>query len=463
MVRVLSLCALLAAWPCLGLAQEKPAAVVPPVRLTIHPMAAPSPALKYQLFPEVKEMNPGNAVQGFMKSFMAHEAFFFSKQSQADQEKWRTAPLEELRANAAKLQEYGGSALTQADYAARLDLVDWQILLRARSEGYDLMLPDVQYLRGLAHALRVRFRIEVAEGRFEDAVGTAKTNLALARSFNDYPGIISSMVGVAIAVTQLESLEEMIQQPGCPNLYWALTTLPSPLIDTRKNMQGEAMFGVREFRDINAESPMTADALEKIKTRLSQRVGGPDPAKEKQKLTAWMESRVVDDEYVRGARARLVAAGTAANRIKELSALQVVLLDEKREFEVRIDEGRKWMALPFWQAEAGLKAATPARQGDHMIAAVFLTNFTKVRLAQARVDRPIALMRQVEALRMYAAENGGKFPARLEDLSVPVPIDPIHGKPFDYKIEGDSAVLRASSPVGFEAAASLHYIVTIKK
>ena len=58
-------------------------------------------------------------------------------------------------------------------------------------------------------------------------------------------------------------------------------------------------------------------------------------------------------------------------------------------------------------------------------------------------------MRQVEAARMYAAENGGKFPARLEDpLWKPVPIDPIHGKPFDYKIEGDSAVLRASSPVG---------------
>ena len=72
-------------------------------------------------------------------------------------------------------------------------------------------------------------------------------------------------------------------------------------------------------------------------------------------------------------------------------------------------------------------------------------------------------MRQVEVLRMYAADNGGKFPARLEDLAVPVPIDPIHGKPFGYKIEGESAVLQASSPVGFEAAASLHYIVTIRK
>ena len=129
----------------------------------------------------------------------------------------------------------------------------------------------------------------------------------------------------------------------------------------------------------------------------------------------------------------------------------------------RWTKGTKLMLVPFWQAEAGLKAANPAGQGNHMIAEVFLPNFTKIRLAQLRGERAIAVMRQVEALRMYAAENGGKFPARLEDLTVPVPIDPIHGKPFVYKIEGDAAVLRASSPVGFEAAASLHYIVTIKK
>ena len=59
----------------------------------------------------------------------------------------------------------------------------------------------------------------------------------------------------------------------------------------------------------------------------------------KQKLTAWLESRVADEQYVRGARARLEAAGRAKDRVKELSALQVVLLDEKREFDVQMDEG----------------------------------------------------------------------------------------------------------------------------
>ena len=108
-----------------------------------------------------------------------------------------------------------GQRLTQADYAARLET--WwigKILLRARSEGYDLVLPDVQYLRGLAQAIKIRFRVEVAEGRFDDAVRTAQTMLALARSFSDYPGIITGFVGTGIAFMQLDALEEMIQQPG---------------------------------------------------------------------------------------------------------------------------------------------------------------------------------------------------------------------------------------------------------
>ena len=34
-----------------------------------------------------------------------------------------------------------------------------------------------------------------------------------------------------------------MQQPKCPNLYWALTDLPSPLVDLRKGVQGEQTHG----------------------------------------------------------------------------------------------------------------------------------------------------------------------------------------------------------------------------
>src|SRR5262245_71772 len=54
-------------------------------------------------------------------------------------------------------------------------------MIQARKEGYRLLLPDLQPLRNLASALKVRFRAEVAARRFDDALVTAGTMLALSR------------------------------------------------------------------------------------------------------------------------------------------------------------------------------------------------------------------------------------------------------------------------------------------
>src|SRR5271156_404564 len=98
------------------------------VRLTVRPMSAPKPALKYQLLPELQELNPGNAAQNYLKCFMEQRYFFFSKEAAADRARYRMMPLAELPAD--KLSQYGGAALRQADWAARLDTVDWQTLQR---------------------------------------------------------------------------------------------------------------------------------------------------------------------------------------------------------------------------------------------------------------------------------------------------------------------------------------------
>ena len=62
----------------------------------------------------------------------------------------------------------GGFALSQADWAARLDNPDWQILLKVKTDGVSLVLPDLQDIRTLANPLKLRFRAEVALGRFDE-------------------------------------------------------------------------------------------------------------------------------------------------------------------------------------------------------------------------------------------------------------------------------------------------------
>ena len=79
----------------------------------------------------------------------------------------------------------------------------------------------------------------MAGTHFDDAIATAKTMFALARQLGEHPTEIADLVGMWVAHLGLGTLEEMVQQPGCPNLYWALTDLPSPLVDLRKGAQGD--------------------------------------------------------------------------------------------------------------------------------------------------------------------------------------------------------------------------------
>src|SRR5438876_1296245 len=119
-----------------------------PVRLTVQPAGAPVPALKYQLLPEVRELNPGNPVQWYIRCFQEQRNFFFSKEATAERARYLAMPLAELPAE--KLRQYGGSALQQADWAARLDTPDWLLLQRVQAEGLDLRLPELGPLRILA-------------------------------------------------------------------------------------------------------------------------------------------------------------------------------------------------------------------------------------------------------------------------------------------------------------------------
>ena len=102
-----------------------------------------------------------------------------------------------------------------------------------------MLIPDVQQMRPLANALKVRFRAEVALGRFDDALRTAKTLFAMSRHLGEHPTFVGNLVGIAIAYVAIGPLEEMLEQPGCPNLYWALTNLPDPLVPLDKGAEGE--------------------------------------------------------------------------------------------------------------------------------------------------------------------------------------------------------------------------------
>ncbi len=263
MVRTVLACAALAVFVLPCRAGESISDAETLIRLTVQPAAVPRPALRYVLLPELGEMNPGNPIQGYMKCFMEQEKFFFDKGSFQRRATLLTMPLKELPAR--ELRDYGGLALKQADWAARLDNPDWQILLRLKADGIGVVIPDVQQLRPLASALKVRFRAEVALGRFDDALRTAQTLFAMSRHLGEHPTFVGNLVGIAVAHVAIGPLEEMLEQPGCPNLYWALTNLPDPLVPLDKGAGRRAGVDLVGYSATwTTPSPMSAEQIKEF-------------------------------------------------------------------------------------------------------------------------------------------------------------------------------------------------------
>jgi hypothetical protein len=431
------------------------------IRLDVQAARAPAPALRYLLLPELKEMEPGNPIYNYLKCCMEQQAFLFDKEAFERREELLAMPLSELPAR--DLQDYGRSALSQADWAARLDNPDWQILLKLKEDGIGTLLPDVQQMRGLARALQVRFRAEVALGRFEGALRTAKTMFAMARHLGEHPTFIGNLVGIAIASIAIGPLEEMLQQPGCPNLYWALTSLPHPLVSMEKGSVGERLIVVSLFRDLDDGAPMSPDQLKKFIAGVDKVLGDEEPIKSAKGVQGWLNARNKDAAKVDAARRRLVENGLPEERVARFPADQVLLLDEKLEYEIRRDDVMKTFVFPLLQAEA--MAANQPKRPPALFADALVPATKAVRRAEARLVQRIGLLRHVEALRLYAAEHDGKLPAKLSEVSVPLPDDPFSGKPFRYELIGATGHLRGTPPSGEENVAvyNIHYELTIQK
>jgi hypothetical protein len=430
------------------------------VRLDVRPMPAPTPAMKYQLLPEVRELQAGNPAQWYVRCFMEQRNFFFGKQGTEERDRYRAMPLSELKK--LDLRGYGRHALTQADWGARLDTPDWQVLDRVQTEGTDVVMPDLAPLRILGTSLHVRFRFELAARDFDAAVGTAKTIFALSRHLGEHPTTTANLLGLSIADMALDALEEMVQQPGCPNLYWALTDVPCPLVDLRKGFQGDRATIDSELRQLRG-TPMTDSQIDGVVSRLSGRAGfareraGLPPRNLRTKLAA----QAKDKDRVTSIQLRLVASGDW--NAAAMPPLQLILLDEKRAFEARRDEELKLLALTPAQTDA-LLDRLPA-SSDNGLFADLLPHVREARRTQARTEQRVALLRHVEALRLYAAAHDGKLPEKLTDIDVPLPPDPFTGKPFAYKLDGGTAHLRGGTPKGEEKnpAFGRSYEITVAK
>jgi hypothetical protein len=451
------------------LAPTQPAPPAPPVPVVaVSVPASPLPphrALKYSLLPEDIDLVPGNAGPQWVRAGQAaavvkiglKESNWAGTETPLDK-----LPGEEVR----KLLDGAHTALRLADQAARYDRCDWEYP-PLTIQNLDLPLSEIQHLRTLATLLAIRCRLELSEGKFDRAVYTLQTGLALGRQVADAPLLIQNLVGVAITAIMLGRVEEWLTLPGSPDLFWPLTALPQPLVDSRRAMRHEGGTLFRSFPQLRrlSRETLTAAEAEHLADELLRTLGSLTgekavPAWEGKLAMATLAARAYPE-----AKRYLIARGRTSEQVAAMPSLQVVLIYYADQYDDTWDDILKWQSLPYWQSQPGLgQAAAKIRAARttelNLFIALLMPAIQKVNEANARVQRQAAGLRCAAAIRLHASLHGGRLPTTLKEITeVPLPFDPATGKGFDemYKAGDGKAVLDVPVPQGYPAPAGRRY------
>lgn len=336
---------------------------------------------------------------------------------------------------------------------------DWQYPLRSE-RPYLILLPDMQSQRQLVgKGMTAWIRQQLAQGKTDKALQGIKAQFGCSRHCAATPIVICHLVGLAIANSGFDNLELVIQAGECPNMYWALATLPPTLQDL---------------------GPMVRWELSATPTRLSE----PLPS-------------IGNDQWIQISN-RFIDLFSEASNIRytreEGEALQkkMDLLSKdqlEKEFGFAVEDVERmmkeerimrWLYLHYLRFRSNVEPL--AYQSPKQIIAAKRTieanNEKLLResgaksspypvmlphgvLACRNFERRAKFLQTIEAIRDYAGRNNGTLPAKLDDLHLAAPKDPFTEQPFDYELRGKTARLSQAKIDGFSGV-TCDYELTAK-
>lgn len=419
--------------------------------LSLVPAAEPIPAMSYRLLPRYLDQKTGNAALLYYSA----AALCPDGDSEDIHEKisdWRDLPVEQLeRKEVDEALSSFSNCFHHIKLAAQRNYCEWELPLE---DGFALQLPHLATFRRMIFAMQLQIRLKIADRQTDQALEMLQDGFYMGRSIAEGPTIIQDLVGIAITALLLKDVEVLMQMPDSPNLYWALTALPDPMINMHTSLEYEREMLFVEFprlRNLENEvlSSAQASAVASDFMKLSGEMG--DVPFKGLLPVGWVMMHYSD------AKEYLARKGYSQERIEALPAVQAVLIYQKQEYlEIR-DSLFKWFEIPYSQAQPHLKKGEQ-RLNDHLstkgikvnLFCTLLPALSRIAFLQSRLDRNIALLRTVEALRMFAADHSGQLPGSLAEINaVPVPADPVTGKDFIYR-RIDERNARLEAPVAPE-------------
>ncbi|MDZ4782397.1 MAG: hypothetical protein SGJ19_19300 [Planctomycetia bacterium] len=438
------------------------------IELTLTPAAAPVPALKYPLLPPLPELQPQDAVLIYARMFSM--GFGPSPTNDADRElldKYLNSPLDDFSVDEArKLLERNVVRDNWLAHAAMCRDCSWQLPLGERP-FFAILLPELHPLRQQAWFLALKTKIQIAEGDADGAIESIRVGYAVARQVAAGPTLIHVLVGVSIAGAFSERVAELGTLPDAPNLYWSLTQLPSPFLNTRDALATETY--CMELSYPEWSNPRVSGREEAYWDALLSQLHH-DMLLMGDKLPEDFDLAVIREKSYPNAKQHLLDHGMSQEEVERICPAQAIVILTVDTYNRHRDEVFKWAYLPFEAGQTGLLEAiekvgkTPRNDQGLPLAQLILPSLAHFRVAMQRQERQFALVRTIEALRMHAAEHDGNLPASLADVTcVPVPTDPWLGKPFEYSLAGDTAKLRAAAPEGQPVELTVEYRLKMRK
>lgn len=458
-----------------------------PKEFRFEPAAELSPAFRYQFWVPPIRREPGNAVSHLLRAYVMMQDVpnleqiqreWGERESHFDEDlPLKGFPLEEARAYLANFRNVLDE-LAHAERSERIDY-DFRISELKGTQVFATLLPELQHARNLGRLLALDARLAIAERRYEDAIRSLRTGFRLGEIVSSMGKsfLVGKLVALAIDGLMLAEVETLMQQPGAPNLYWALASLPEEIGEMRDALEGERL-GLENtlYRVMRLPSePMSAAAWQdRILTTVAdffQLQGGGALADDADHSQARLISGIILLAHGDLAKESLVGKGFSQESLEAMSYAEAVVRATRDAVLVMQSQFYKWSLVPRSEADINklaedyLKDQISRKQMDPatVIGGLLLP---AIQAAQAAGDRALTKRNQLitlEAIRAYTAAHDGRLPDSLEKLE-PLPTwkQAGTGKPFEYERISDSeAMLRRAPywPGGHDRDAEIHLIV----
>jgi hypothetical protein len=427
--------------------------------LTVSARAIERPLMKYRLFPAEYELQKGNAAPLLLR-LPWEQTPYFSKVVPTFSD-YLDLPLDDPKL-LSKNNVFAASFYRALKRAAFKRTAEWEYPI-GEEPFATIILSDVQGSRDIVgNGLSVWIRQHIARGQLAEAREAILVGLAVSRHYSRTPFLITQFVCAHLDSMLMTRIEELLSQPDCPNLYWALSALPRPLVDLRPSIELEQRFlqmsvpGLDDLDRLQTEEQWTTHALSAFDL-FSQM---PDKMAGRPLLAhAAQIARPEMSEWVDG----------GANRVAQMSDAEAALRWFLHAQQEQAEETTALMSLDPQAAIPRLaalqkrmekfysKLGVPALQ----VVASTPSSYLVAHGLELRIDA----LRVVEAIRDYAAHHGGQVPPSLDKIvDSPVPDNPLSGKPFQYEATPDGATLSTQGyQVNEKEIGEIRYRIKIRK